>query len=118
MINFQPSSFCFYGGCTRANAGAIPGIFSGSDNTLVISPVNAIWRFSDPDIISADIHAARAVQGIIVSIDPLFENSAVFIVWRKHHAMGRVRRAKGRERDRQRLVVRGEEAREKREAKE
>ena len=86
MINFEPALFGFNRRGTGTYAGTIPKGFSGLDDALVVTPMNAIGRCCQPDKVAAYFYAAGAVQGIIHTVYLFFKNSAVLIVRRYYHA--------------------------------
>ncbi|MNR02114.1 hypothetical protein D3C85_1179550 [compost metagenome] len=88
VVDFQPALFRFDWCGTPTYPCTIPAIFPGSDDAFVFPPVYAIRGFCKPDIITANVHTARAVQGIKFPIDLFFKNGAILIVRRNDHPFG------------------------------
>jgi hypothetical protein len=47
--------------------------------------MDKVRRFCKPDIITAKLRTAWTMQGVVATPDLFFEDSAIFIVWRKYH---------------------------------
>src|SRR5690606_23317091 len=80
MVDGQPALLGADRGCTGTHPLAIPITSPRTGNELVVSPMDAIVRTGEPDVVAAEFDTAGAMEGIVLAADACFEQGAVFIM--------------------------------------